>query len=139
MVGLGYARAAGVGPGLLAGLMTRAMHEAARIGIAAGGEEKTFYGVSGFGDLMAAMGADERPEVRFGRALVEGKAAQVEAASFGVRIEAIDLVPRVIEFARERGLQVPVFMALREVLAGRADKASVLPVLMRPPTRSRRK
>ncbi|HEY3449347.1 MAG TPA: NAD(P)-binding domain-containing protein, partial [Myxococcales bacterium] len=49
LVGLGFARGVGLSPGLLAGLMTRGMHEAAGIGVAAGGHESTFFGLAGFG------------------------------------------------------------------------------------------
>jgi glycerol-3-phosphate dehydrogenase (NAD(P)+) len=133
LVGAGYARAVGVAGGLLAGLMTRAMHEAAHIGVAAGAEERTFYGVAGFGDLMAAMEQQEaRPEVRFGRALADGMSAAAAQEAVGMRVEALELVPRVVAFAHERGLNVPVFDALDAVIAGRANKDSVLPVLMSP-------
>jgi glycerol-3-phosphate dehydrogenase (NAD(P)+) len=133
LVGAGYARAVGVSGGLLAGLMTRAMHEAAQIGVAAGAEQQTFFGVPGFGDLMAAMEQQEaRPEVRFGHALADGLSAAHARQKVGARIEAIDLVPRVVTFAREHGLHVPVFDALEAVIAGRANKATVLPALMIP-------
>jgi glycerol-3-phosphate dehydrogenase (NAD(P)+) len=130
MVGIGFARALGVSPGLLAGLMTRGMHEAAKIGVAAGGEEGTFFGLGGFGDLMAAMSQEERPEVRFGRMLASGASATESLKQLGMRIEAVDLVPRVLGFAKERGLGVPVFGALAAALEGRAEKEKVLSELM---------
>lgn len=132
MVALGFARGVGVSAGLLAGLMTRGVHEAARIGVAAGAEEATFFGVAGFGDLMAAMGQDDRPEVRFGRALAEGQKPHEAQQKLQARIEAVDLIPRVLAFAKERGLSVPVFGALAATLEGRVDRAQVLSELMLP-------
>lgn len=132
LVSLGWARALGVHGGLLAGLMTRGMQEAARIGVAAGAEESTFYGVAGFGDILAAMDQrDARPEVRFGRAIAEGTSVEAAKASVGVRIEAIELVPRVLAFARDRGIKAPLFGALGEVLEGVADKEGLVLRLMR--------
>ena len=130
MVALGYARAAGVSAGLLAGLMTRGMHEAMKIGVAAGAEEHTFWGVAGFGDLMAAMGDMARPEVRFGEQLAAGDGAEHARHATETRIEAIDLVPRVVAFARDHGITTPVFSSVEQVLLGKADKSSVLPALM---------
>jgi glycerol-3-phosphate dehydrogenase (NAD(P)+) len=132
MVALGYARAAGVSAGLLAGLMTRGMHEAMRIGVAAGAEEHTFWGVAGFGDLMAAMGDTARPEVRFGERLFSGVDAGEARRANEMRIEAVELVPRLMAFARDQRLQIPVFAALDRVLKGEADKTSILPALMAP-------
>lgn len=133
LVGVGYARAVGISPGLLAGLLTRAMHEAAQIGIAAGGEERTFYSVAGMGDLMAAMAQyDLRPEVRLGQALAKGIPPKEALQTVGMRVEAVELVPRVVEFARTHGLSVPVFQALDDVMAARATKDSLLQVFMTP-------
>jgi glycerol-3-phosphate dehydrogenase (NAD(P)+) len=133
MVALGYGRAAGVSPALLAGLMTRAMHEAARVGVAAGAEERTFFGLAGFGDLMAAMGQVERTEVAFGHALGAGKTIEQARAAVGLRVEAIDLVPRVVEFAHERGVSAPILEALDAIVAGRIDRDEVLRRLMGAP------
>ncbi len=130
MVALGYARVAGVSAGLLAGLMTRGLHEATRIGVAAGADEHTFWSVAGYGDLMAAMGRMDRPEVKFGEALATGDDAAHARNGTETRIEAVELVPRVVAFARERGLAVPVFSALEQVLLGHADKALVTTALM---------
>jgi glycerol-3-phosphate dehydrogenase (NAD(P)+) len=88
---------------------------------------------------MAAMGRSDRPEVRFGRALADGATTISARNSVGLRIEAVDLVPRVVEFAKQHGLVVPVFTALAEVIAGRASKETVLPALMAPGRSSSKK
>jgi glycerol-3-phosphate dehydrogenase (NAD(P)+) len=132
LVGVGFAREVGVSEPLIAGLMVRALREAAKLGVAAGGVEKTFYGLAGIGDLMAAMAQqDARPEVAFGRRLARGATAAQIAFEMGVRIEPIDLVPRVVAFARQRALETPVFEALAGVLAGKSDVTEITAALMR--------
>ncbi len=132
LVGVGFTRELGVREPLIAGLMVRALREAAMMGVAAGGEEKTFYGLAGIGDLMAAMAQqDARPEVAFGQRLAKGMRAGEIAVSMGVRIEPIDLVPRVVNFARNRGLKVPVFETLAAVIAGKADITEMTVALMK--------
>jgi glycerol-3-phosphate dehydrogenase (NAD(P)+) len=74
----------------------------------------------------------ERPEVKFGESLAHGDTAAKARSAVETRIEAVELVPRVVAFAHDHGLGVPVFAALEQVLLGKADKASVLPTLMAP-------
>jgi hypothetical protein len=69
--------------------------------------------------------------------LFRSLSADEAARRLEIRVEAVELVPRVLDFARDRGLVVPVFTALGDVLAGRADKSTVLPALMIP-ARTRR-
>ena len=71
-IGMGYAQGTGASPGLVAALLSRSVHEAARLAEAAGGEERTLLGLAGYGDLLAATGQDRRPEVLLGRALAKG-------------------------------------------------------------------
>jgi glycerol-3-phosphate dehydrogenase (NAD(P)+) len=132
LVGVGFARELGISEPLISGLMVRALREAASMGVAAGGLEKTFYGLAGIGDLMAAMAQqDARPEVAFGQRVAKGARSAQLAAEMGVRIEPIDLVPRLVTFARQRGLKTPVFETLAAVIEGRGDIQEITASLMR--------
>lgn len=132
LVGVGFARELGVSEPLIAGLMVRALRESALMGVAAGGLEKTFYGLAGIGDLMAAMAQqDARPEVAFGQKIAKGARASELAADMGVRIEPVDLVPRVLSFARNRGIKAPVFETLATVIEGKASVSEISAALMR--------
>ncbi|MBI5515401.1 MAG: NAD(P)-binding domain-containing protein [Deltaproteobacteria bacterium] len=130
LLALGYARASGLPPALVAGLLTRATHECSRIGAAAGGEEKTFLDLPGIGDLLAAMGQTERPEVRLGELLGQGASLEDARERVGQRVEAPMLVPRVVAFARERRLRAPIIETLGAVLAGRLGRDEAFKNLM---------
>lgn len=118
-VGVGFAKAGGAGPGLLAALISRAVHDAGRIAVLAGAEEPTIYGLGGYGDLLASIALDRRPEVLLGKALAGG--ASVEAASkvAELRVEAIELIPRLCAYAKARGIQAPAFEGLARMFEGR--------------------
>jgi glycerol-3-phosphate dehydrogenase (NAD(P)+) len=132
LLGVGYARGVGIREPLLAGLLVRALREAAQVGVAAGALEKTFYGLAGIGDLMAAMAQqDARPEVQFGLRLAKGERALETSLAMGVRIEAIELVPRVCAFAKTRGIATPVFDALAKLLTNSVDVTQLMADLMR--------
>ena len=72
-----YAIAAGCCQGLalgdnaLAALLTRALAEMVRVGVALGARMETFYGLSGFGDLVATCHGEWSRNRTFGKRLPE--------------------------------------------------------------------
>lgn len=121
-VGVGFARAAGAGPGLVAALISRAVHDAGRIAMVAGAEEQTLYGLGGYGDLLASIALDDRPEVLLGRALGQGKSLEEAKNEAGLRVEAVELIPRVLGFAKRHGLVVPAFEGIARMLEGHSGQ-----------------
>lgn len=127
---LGFARELGFGPGTLAVLMTRGMAEAARVGVALGGEERTFSGVAGFGDLMAASFGDGRPEVALGAALAQGRSLLEAAAATGTHVEGVEIARRVSAFAARRRIETPISDAIAAVVGGQLSPKDALDRLM---------
>ena len=120
-IGVGYARGVGVGPGLLAALITRGVEEAGRLAAVAGGDERTLLGLAGYGDLLASIAQTERPEVRVGEALAKGQSVDEAVAAVGQRVEAIELIARVANWGASKRARLPVFDALFEAVgAGKA-------------------
>src|SRR3954470_23968214 len=74
-----YAIAAGCSEGLRLGdnarasLLTRALTEMVRVGTALGARPETFYGLSGFGDLVATCHGEWSRNREFGRQVGEGR------------------------------------------------------------------
>jgi glycerol-3-phosphate dehydrogenase (NAD(P)+) len=132
-IGMGYAQSLGASPGLVAALLSRSVHEAARLAAAAGGEEQTLLGLAGYGDLMAAMGQDRRPEVVLGRALGRGVKLGAALAEAGQRIEAVELVPRVVAWAERLHVRAPIFGALASGVLSSRPPADILHELMTGP------
>ncbi|AUX47935.1 glycerol-3-phosphate dehydrogenase (NAD(P)+) [Sorangium cellulosum] len=122
-IGVGFAEQAGAGPGLLAALISRAVDSAARIAVAAGAEERTVLGLGGYGDLLASIRLESRPEVLLGKALARGRTLDEAVAEARLRVEAIPLIPRIVAFAKERKVDGGVFEALETILQGGAPRA----------------
>ena len=118
-IGVGFADQAGAGPGLLAALISRGVDEAARITAAAGADERTMLGLGGYGDLLASIALEDRPEVVVGKALARGLSVEQAQSEARLRVEAIQLIPRIAEFAKARKVHAPTIDALQRVLAGR--------------------
>ena len=126
-IGVGYVMAReDVSPGLLAALISGSVDEAAVIAQAAGAHPDTFYGLGGYGDLLASMALPDRPEVVLGRELASGKTIDEAQTAAKLRIEAIDLIPRVVRFAHSRGVPCPMFSGLAAVLSGDASPEALL-------------
>ena len=117
-IGVGFAEQAGAGPGLLAASISRGMDEAARIAAAVGAEERTMLGLGGYGDLLASIALDDRPEVLLGKALARGASLEEAIVEARLRVEAIALIPRIVAFAKERRVPAATFDALLEILNG---------------------
>jgi glycerol-3-phosphate dehydrogenase (NAD(P)+) len=125
-IGVGYARGVGLGPGLLAAFITRAVEEAGRLAAAAGGDGRTLLGLAGYGDLLATVAQPERPEVLVGEALARGKSLEEALADAGQRVEAVDLTAQLVAWAASREVAAPIFGTLAgSVLAGRTPDALV--------------
>lgn len=138
MVGLlslavGYARGLGVGPAPLALVLTRGMIEGARIGGPLGAQSETFYGLSGMGDLLAAVAGDERPEVALGEALARGQTLDEAVRGVGGHIESVRLAKRVADFARRVGERAPIAGVVAAVLEGELSGEEAIAALMARP------
>jgi glycerol-3-phosphate dehydrogenase (NAD(P)+) len=125
-IGIGYAQALGASPGLVAATIARAVSEAARLAAAAGGEERTLLGLAGYGDLLASIGQEERPEILLGKALANGKSLADATRDAKLRVEAVELIPRIVTWAETHQVRAPIFTALgRGVLSSRPSKEIV--------------
>ncbi|MFO0591963.1 MAG: NAD(P)-binding domain-containing protein [Polyangiaceae bacterium] len=124
-IGVGFAKQAGAGPGLLAALISTAIDECARILVMAGAEDRTMLGLGGYGDLLASIALDHRPEVVIGQALAKGRSLDEAVTDAKLRVEAISLIPRIVGFAKEHRVKAPTFDILAEILHGARPDALI--------------
>jgi glycerol-3-phosphate dehydrogenase (NAD(P)+) len=127
---IGYAKEMGVNPAALAILATRGMAEAARIGVTLGAEERTFSGLAGYGDLIAAVAGDGRPELELGRALARGASLEQAGREAGAYIEGVTIARRLQLQAIRRGIEVPITEALADAIEGKLSPGGVVERLM---------
>lgn len=127
---LGYARQTGAAPAALAVLATRGMTELAHIGQTMGAKESTFMGLAGFGDLIAAVAGDDRPELLLGTELAKGLELQTAVANTGAHVEGIEMARRLIEHAERVGAEVPISRAFVQVVDGKLSQQDAAAALM---------
>lgn len=117
-IGAGIVSGLGLGHNTLAALITRGLHEITRLGLAFGGDPKTFSGLAGLGDLVltctGGLSRNRRTGVELaqGRTLAEILAETTEVAE-GVRNSRV-----VLTLAREAGVEMPITEQMVEVMYG---------------------
>jgi glycerol-3-phosphate dehydrogenase (NAD(P)+) len=118
-IALGLSDGLGVGPGTRAVLITRALAEASRLGVAEGAEARTFAGLAGLGNLLVRA-SDRSADYQLGRRLAEG-AAPADA----VRTEGARAALAGVELAGQLRVRMPVLQGLAAVLTGRLEPRKV--------------
>lgn len=117
-----YAIAAGMAHGLklgdnaVAALVTRALAEMTRLGVALGGRQETFAGLSGVGDLIVTCFSKHSRNHRVGLALGEGKTLEEAVAALGMVAEGVPNTLSVHEAARRAGVRTPIIDAVYGIL-----------------------
>ncbi|MBL9206066.1 MAG: NAD(P)-dependent glycerol-3-phosphate dehydrogenase [Opitutaceae bacterium] len=131
-----YAIAAGCSDGLRLGdntkaaLLTRALAEMVRLGVALGAQPETFYGLSGFGDLVATCTGAWSRNRGFGEHLGQGRqAADLIAESKSV-VEGYHTAQSFFELCRERGIEAPILTEVHRILYEGKPPAAALSALM---------
>lgn len=109
-----YAIAAGCCQGLklgdnaLASLLTRAVAEMVRVGQSLGAKLETFYGLSGFGDLVATCHGEWSRNRTFGETLASGRTAAEIIAHQKTAVEGYRTAKAFHEECRSRGIDAPI-------------------------------
>lgn len=105
----------GLGDNTKAALITRGLREIVRFGVAMGGQEATFYGLSGLGDLVGTATSKLSRNREAGERLVRGATLAGLEAQKQV-VEGIYTVKAVHQWAEEQGQDLPITRAVYQVV-----------------------
>lgn len=133
-----YAIAAGCCDGLQLGdntkaaLLTRALAEMVRVGVALGARAETFYGLSGFGDLVATCYGEWSRNHDFGRRIGEGRTAAELIANRKTVVEGYKTAEAFAGLCAERGLEAPILREVHAILfEGKAPERALNALMTR--------
>jgi glycerol-3-phosphate dehydrogenase (NAD(P)+) len=119
-----------------AGIITRALAEITRLGVAAGAKPATFAGLAGVGDVMATCYSALSRNRTFGEAIGRGAAVQDALAAASGVVEGIDATASACALGERLGVELPIAESLRDVLFGGATPGEMISrLLQREPTR----
>ena len=127
----GMAIGLGFGDNTRAALITRALAELTRLGVALGGEPQTFAGLAGLGDLVATCTSAKSRNFSVGLALGEGSSLLEAVGRTRMVAEGVKSCRPVVELAHRLGVEVPVAEQVDAVCHGGRSPAEAIPLLMR--------
>ena len=132
------ALAAGVGDGVgygdntKAALMTRGMKEISRVGIALGGKEETFFGLTGMGDLIVTCTSMHSRNRRAGILIGKGYSLDEALQEVGMIVEGVKACKAFHELNSKIGVSMPITDALYSVLfEGKDPRIAVKELMLR--------
>lgn len=116
-----------------AALVTRGFAEMRRFGEAMGARVETLLGLSGLGDLVLTCGSPQSRNMSLGRALGEGKSLDDVLGSRVAVTEGVYTASAVARLAREKGVEMPIVMAVHAILSGAVSVDDAIAALMQRP------
>jgi glycerol-3-phosphate dehydrogenase (NAD(P)+) len=106
----------GLGDNSKAALVTRALAELLRLGTAMGGSARTFYGLSGAGDLIATCFSQHSRNRRVGEQIGRGRTVEQITSSMQMVAEGIPTTKSAYECARRLNIETPIIDQVYAVL-----------------------
>jgi glycerol-3-phosphate dehydrogenase (NAD(P)+) len=120
----------GLGLNARAALITRGLAEMTRLGVALGARAETFMGLSGLGDLVLTATGDLSRNRQVGLLLARGLDLPQILQQLGHVAEGVLCAEAVLARARALGVDMPIALAVVQVLQGKATPAQALAQLM---------
>ena len=126
--------AAGIGDGLgfganaKAALITRGVVEMARLGVALGAREETFWGLSGLGDLVTTCLSGRNHWL--GEQLGRSRSLQSILASTPMVIEGVETSKAAVQLGRKHGVELPIIDQVHAILFRHHSPRAALDALM---------
>ena len=130
-IATGISDGMGLGNNARAALITRGLHEIKRLGKAMGAEDKTFYGLSGLGDLVLTCTGELSRNRQFGLALGRGGGG----VNGKFVVEGVHTVKAAVELAKEHGVEMPITEAVYKIVHGGSSPKEVMEELLSRPVK----
>ncbi len=120
----------GLGDNSKAALVTRALAEMVRVGSALGARPETFYGLSGFGDLVATCHGGWSRNREFGQRIGEGRDVAELIARRKTVVEGYQTTESFAGLCREKAIDAPILREMYAILFAGKKPAAALASLM---------
>jgi glycerol-3-phosphate dehydrogenase (NAD(P)+) len=132
-IAAGVADGLGLGFNSRAALITRGLLEITRLGTAMGGEQQTFYGLSGIGDLILTCTGELSRNRRVGFRLGEGVALQTILQEMHMVAEGVRTTQAAHRLAQKFQVRMPIVSQVHALLFEGKDPQKALRSLMEGP------
>jgi glycerol-3-phosphate dehydrogenase (NAD(P)+) len=131
-IGAGVSDGLGYGDNTKAGLVTRALSEMRRLGVACGAQPDTFAGLSGLGDLMLTCFSKQSRNHDLGERLGRGETMAAIEASHPKLAEGYPTARSAFRLARQKNVSTPIMDEVHAMLyEGKNPKQAVRDLISR--------
>ncbi|MCR5184471.1 MAG: NAD(P)-dependent glycerol-3-phosphate dehydrogenase [Bacilli bacterium] len=113
--GLGY------GDNAKAAIVTRGLNEITRLGKAMGCNSKTFYGLTGIGDIVVTAASKHSRNHNFGYLIGQGYSAEESFAKVGMVVEGVNALKAAKKLEAKYKVELPIIDIVYEVLVNGKD------------------
>lgn len=135
----GIADGLGYGDNTKAALITRGIYEITRLGLAMGGKQETFGGLSGIGDLIVTCASMHSRNRRAGILIGKGYSMKEAMDQVQMVVEGVYSAKAGLALAKKHQVPVPIIEEVNRVLfAGKPARAAVNDLMLRDRTRESR-
>jgi glycerol-3-phosphate dehydrogenase (NAD(P)+) len=122
----------GLGDNAKAALITRSVAEMVRVGGSLGARRETFYGLSGFGDLVATCHGAWSRNREFGHGIGEGRSIAGLLEGRRTVVEGYETTRSFAGLCTERGIDAPILREMNAILfEGRRPADAISSLMMR--------
>jgi glycerol-3-phosphate dehydrogenase (NAD(P)+) len=135
-IAAGMAHGLGYGDNSAAALMTRALAELTRLGVAMGGRPLTFAGLAGMGDLVATCVSRHSRNRQVGVALGQGRHLDEIVADMQMVAEGVKTTEAVLALAGRHDVEMPIAAIVGAVLYENRNPADMVAGLMGRPAKA---
>ena len=118
-VACGMADGMQAGDNMRAALITRGLAEVTRLGVAMGGQEKSFAGLAGMGDLIATCTSMKSRNYQVGIRLGQGRSLEEIMGEMHMVAEGVHTSKMMLEMGQRCGVDLPIAKQVHLVLSGR--------------------
>jgi glycerol-3-phosphate dehydrogenase (NAD(P)+) len=129
-IATGMSDGMGFGANARCALITRGLSEMMRLGIALGGKQETFVGLTGLGDLVLTCTDDQSRNRRFGLALGKGKKPQEAEKEIGQVVEGKRNAELVVAIAKKNQVEMPLVETVWDILQGKYSLKDAIQILL---------
>lgn len=129
-IGAGVSDGLQYGDNTKAALITRGMAEISRLGVKMGGQQETFYGLSGIGDLIVTCTSQHSRNRKCGFLLGQGHTLDAIKKEVGMVIEGVYTAQGAFELSRKYAVDMPITQGVCTLLEGKLKPEVIVKELM---------
>ncbi len=116
VIGCGISDGLGFGSNAKGALIARGIVEMQRLGVKRGAQAKTFWGLSGLGDLVTTAMSEESRNHKFGKMIGEGKKVEQITKEIVMVAEGVPTSRAVKKLADQYDVEMPICEVVYEIL-----------------------